>query len=81
MFSISKLEVLAITGYKKISHPIYCLLRKTPLHVFRCKYTPSCSVYAKEAIIKYGAVKGTYLGIKRILRCNPHSRGGNDPLM
>lgn len=45
-----------------------------------CKYYPTCSEYTKQAIEKYGAVKGTIKGIKRILRCNPFSKGGYDPL-
>ena len=45
-----------------------------------CKYYPSCSEYTKQAIEKYGAIKGMWLGIKRILRCNPISKGGYDPL-
>ena len=43
-----------------------------------CKYYPTCSEYAKEAITKYGAFKGTFLSIKRILKCNPFSKGGID---
>ena len=46
----------------------------------RCKYYPTCSEYTKQAIIKYGALKGSMLGIFRILRCNPFSKGGYDPL-
>jgi len=45
-----------------------------------CKYYPSCSEYTKQAIEKYGALKGSFLGIWRILRCNPFSKGGYDPL-
>lgn len=45
-----------------------------------CKYNPTCSEYTKQAIEKYGAIKGTIIGIKRILRCNPFSKGGYDPL-
>ncbi len=45
-----------------------------------CKYEPSCSEYTIQAIEKYGALKGVFLGIKRILRCNPFSKGGYDPL-
>ncbi len=45
-----------------------------------CKFYPTCSEYTKQAIDKYGAIKGTFLGIKRILRCNPFSKGGYDPL-
>jgi putative membrane protein insertion efficiency factor len=78
---ISKLEILAIGVYQTVSHPIYSMLDKVHMNIFQCKYTPSCSVYAQEAITKYGAVKGTSLAIKRILRCNPHSHGGNDPLV
>ena len=46
----------------------------------RCKYYPTCSEYTKQAIIKYGALKGGFLGLVRILRCNPFSKGGYDPL-
>lgn len=46
----------------------------------RCKYYPTCSEYTKQAIEKYGALKGSILGIARILRCNPFSKGGYDPL-
>ena len=45
-----------------------------------CKFYPTCSEYAIQAIQKYGAFKGTILSIKRILRCNPFSKGGYDPL-
>lgn len=45
-----------------------------------CKYYPSCSNYGIEAIKDYGSIKGTYLTIKRILRCNPLSKGGYDPV-
>ena len=45
-----------------------------------CKFYPTCSEYTKQAIEKYGALKGTILGIYRILRCNPFSKGGYDPL-
>ena len=58
---------------------VYQLL---PLHTHgMCKYTPTCSNYGIEAIKTYGSIKGTYLTIKRILRCNPLSKGGYDPVI
>lgn len=45
-----------------------------------CRYIPTCSQYAIEAIEKYGPLKGTFLSCKRILRCNPFSKGGIDPV-
>ncbi|RHP33875.1 membrane protein insertion efficiency factor YidD [Lachnotalea sp. AF33-28] len=45
-----------------------------------CIYFPTCSQYALEAIEKYGALKGTFLAVKRILRCNPFAKGGYDPV-
>ena len=46
-----------------------------------CRFNPTCSQYAYQAISKYGALKGTFLSIKRILRCNPFSnKSGYDPL-
>ena len=46
----------------------------------KCKYYPTCSEYTKQAIEKYGAFKGGLKGLWRILRCNPFSKGGYDPL-
>ncbi len=45
-----------------------------------CKYYPTCSAYAIEAVERYGALKGGILSIWRILRCNPFSKGGYDPV-
>ena len=46
----------------------------------KCKYYPTCSEYTKQAIEKYGALKGIFLGLIRIIKCNPFSKGGYDPL-
>jgi uncharacterized protein len=46
----------------------------------RCRFFPSCSEYATEAVEKYGALKGAYLGLKRISRCHPWNPGGFDPV-
>lgn len=57
------------------------LYQKTPLRSHsNCKYHPTCSNYAIEAVNEYGSIKGTYLSLKRILRCNPFSKGGYDPI-
>ncbi len=45
----------------------------------RCKYHPSCSAYAVEAIERYGILRGLVLAVWRVLRCNPWSHGGYDP--
>ncbi|MCX7951226.1 MAG: membrane protein insertion efficiency factor YidD [Clostridiales bacterium] len=52
----------------------------SPLKPPSCRFYPTCSMYAIEAIEKYGAVKGSYLAIKRILRCHPLNKGGYDPV-
>ncbi|MCQ2589094.1 MAG: membrane protein insertion efficiency factor YidD [Treponema sp.] len=52
----------------------------SPLHRSCCRFTPSCSAYALEAIKKHGPVKGLFLSIKRILKCNPYHEGGYDPV-
>ena len=46
----------------------------------RCKYSPSCSVYAMEAYMRHGFVVGSYLTAKRLLRCAPWGKGGFDPV-
>jgi len=45
-----------------------------------CRFTPTCSVYTYQAIEKYGVTKGSWLGVKRIVRCHPWSKGGYDPV-
>lgn len=51
-----------------------------PLMVDCCRWHPSCSHYTKKAIIKYGAMRGVWLGIKRLVRCHPWGGSGYDPV-
>ncbi|WP_300304205.1 membrane protein insertion efficiency factor YidD [Anaerosolibacter sp.] len=52
----------------------------SPLKQPSCRFYPTCSQYALDALSKYGAIKGTILSIKRILKCHPFHPGGHDPL-
>lgn len=52
----------------------------SPLLGNNCRFYPTCSHYTIEALDKYGAIKGLYLGTKRILKCHPFHPGGYDPL-
>lgn len=68
---ISGFLLRLIKIYQKCISP-----RKIPC----CRFTPSCSAYAAEAISVHGPFKGGFLAIKRILRCNPFCKGGYDPV-
>ena len=63
--------IALVRGYKKYI---------SPLLPPSCRFTPTCSEYAVEALSKHGALKGSLLAIWRILRCNPLCRGGYDPV-
>jgi uncharacterized protein len=52
----------------------------SPMKLPCCRFTPTCSEYALEAIQKYGALKGSWLAVKRILKCHPFHKGGYDPV-
>lgn len=64
----------AINKYQKYISPMFYAKG------IRCRYYPTCSEYTKQAIQKYGLVIGTFKGCGRIMRCNPFSKGGYDPV-
>ncbi|WP_419825017.1 membrane protein insertion efficiency factor YidD [Anoxybacterium hadale] len=63
--------MLLIRGYQKLISPLFPA---------SCRFYPTCSQYFLQAVEKYGAVKGSFLGVKRILKCHPFHPGGYDPL-
>lgn len=66
-----RLAVLAIRGYQ---------LTLSRLVLTQCRFTPSCSHYTIQAVERYGVLRGSWLGAKRILRCHPFHPGGYDPV-
>jgi len=66
--------IFVIKMYKKLISPILSFFG------IHCKFYPTCSEYMLQAINKYGVFKGILLGLKRLFRCHPFSRGGYDPL-
>ncbi|MDD2504741.1 MAG: membrane protein insertion efficiency factor YidD [Bacilli bacterium] len=66
---------------KKILIKLINIYQITPIKTHNnCRFTPTCSEYMKQSIIKFGAFKGVKLGIKRILRCRPYGKYGYDPV-
>lgn len=63
--------ILLIRGYQ---------VMVSPLLPSACRYVPSCSHYALAAVERYGAAKGAWLGVRRIVRCHPFRAGGYDPV-
>ena len=68
---LAKSLLIFITLYRKLLSPFL---------VSRCRYLPTCSQYAAEAIVKYGAIRGMVMGLKRILKCHPFGGSGYDPV-
>ncbi|MCY7423159.1 MAG: membrane protein insertion efficiency factor YidD [Chitinophagaceae bacterium] len=68
-----------------LSYPFLLLIKIyqrviSPILGPQCRYTPTCSTYAEQALRKYGVFKGSWLAIKRIARCNPWGGHGHDPV-
>ena len=67
---------------KKILMALISFYRKqiSPFRPPCCRFIPTCSAYALEAIERYGAIKGGFLALKRVLKCHPFHEGGYDPV-
>jgi putative membrane protein insertion efficiency factor len=63
--------LLVLRGYK---------LLLSPLFTGACRFTPSCSDYTAEAIRRFGVIRGSWLGVRRLSRCQPFCAGGHDPV-
>jgi putative membrane protein insertion efficiency factor len=73
MGEFAKIVVLRmLRGYKWVISPLFAPA---------CRYVPTCSEYAAEAVERYGAVRGGMMALWRVLRCHPFSRGGYDPVV
>lgn len=66
-----KLALFLIEAYRYVVSPVL---------PGACRFTPTCSQYSKEAVARFGAGKGSWLALKRLLRCHPFHPGGNDPV-
>ena len=71
MSVVARAVVLLIRGYQ---------VTLSPLLPSACRYQPTCSQYTLEAVERHGALKGAWLGAKRIVRCHPFHPGGYDPV-
>lgn len=77
MGSSLKPAELAKSGLVKLIEGYQAVSRYTPA---MCRFTPTCSEYGRQAIIKYGCLKGGWLATKRVCRCHPLHAGGYDPV-
>ncbi|NRH21271.1 membrane protein insertion efficiency factor YidD [Candidatus Gracilibacteria bacterium] len=77
---IQKILINGVRFYQKIFSPDHSFWARGLNHTPYCKHIPSCSDYMIEALEKKGVIRGLFIGIYRILRCNPWSKGGYDPV-
>jgi len=68
---VKKVIILLIDFYRHFISPL-----KPPT----CRFVPTCSAYARQAVTKYGVMRGSVLAVKRICRCHPWHKGGYDPV-
>ena len=68
---VARVLLALVGGYRRLV---------SPLLGPRCRFAPSCSAYAAEAIAVHGAARGTWLAVRRIARCHPFHPGGHDPV-
>jgi putative membrane protein insertion efficiency factor len=73
--ALARAAIASIDAYRSLVSPV---IARSGLA--RCLYTPTCSAYGREAIRRYGFPRGSALAARRLLRCNPWSRGGDDPV-
>lgn len=66
--------------YRLVSPYLKSLSQNLGISVGSCRYTPTCSLYSKQALIKYGLLRGSWLSVQRLLKCHPWSAGGYDPI-
>ena len=67
----AEILIALLRGYKRVLSPLF---------LPSCRYTPTCSEYALEAVDRHGAVRGSVLAVGRLLRCHPFVHGGYDPV-
>lgn len=67
----ARLMAAGLRGYQRLVSPLFGS---------RCRFHPTCSQYAIDALTRFGALRGTYLAVRRVLRCHPWHAGGMDPV-
>jgi putative membrane protein insertion efficiency factor len=71
----TELVIGLLRGYQRFLSPLLAVLFRSG-----CRFYPSCSEYAAQAVARYGVWRGAYLSLRRLLRCHPFHPGGHDPL-
>ena len=66
-----EIGITLIKGYRRFV---------SPMLPSSCRFTPSCSLYTLQAVERYGLIRGSFMGARRVLRCHPFSKGGFDPV-